>query len=247
MNDKTRALPRRDERRIALIHPPDLIAEFLEPIAAERGLKLRYYEATDDCLHDIAIDRPGLIFLGNDGEGLAACRSLRQLLEEACPPIIMLCESGDDSSWQGCFAAGASEALAIPLKPGELAAKISHFLGEGPGATSPRSGGIPSIVDGFHVLETLEQRRLLTRYRVSHADASGPLTLTLLTPDQSDPVDALRFRRELDLIIGLDHPALPSFHSSGRCLDFLYFVSKPHEGVPLPLARLPTKRSRSPS
>jgi hypothetical protein len=89
-----------------------------------------------------------------------------------------------------------------------------------------------TVIDGYEVVDLLGRGGMGAVYRVRRGDSELALkTLTLDASDESE--EALRFRREAELLGSLRHPGLVRVSSAGHKPGFFYFIMRLIEGESL--------------
>ena len=169
--------------------------------------------------------------------GLEMCERVQENLgEDEAPPFLILSANPDEQLIENAFDTGAADYLCKPFAAGELKVKLKRILKKAAEKTAQRymsMDGPPSKIGVFEVIREIGRGGMGVVYAVHHPDRAMPLALKTLHASKSDVETLLRFRREIDVLTGLDHPGLVHVYDAGQHNGMYFYTMDLVEGQAL--------------
>jgi len=95
------------------------------------------------------------------------------------------------------------------------------------------SDPIPTVSDRYRIERELGRGGMATVYLAMDTRHGRRVALKLLRPEASALIGAERFRREIEILAGLNHPHIVALHDSGQSDERLWYVMPHVEGETL--------------
>ena len=118
-------------RRTVLVVDDDMNIHLLAEAALARDYNVLIAEDGEECLEMVGDQVPDMVVLDLNMpkmDGLTVLKKLREDLELANLPVLVLTASGDEQSTRGAFEAGASDYLVKPFTIPQLTTRITTCL-----------------------------------------------------------------------------------------------------------------------
>lgn len=202
-----------------------------------RSIACRAFTSAEAALHSVLRDRPDSLIVDvgwPDYSGLRFWERVQDELGFDVPPCLFLSARHEEAVIARAFEAGGVDVLRKPLSLGELLAKLRHALGETT-QTCLRilSTSRPSSIGRFPILQEIGRGGMGVIYMVRDPGSGHRIALKTLAYKEIDMDALLRFRREIDLLTGLDHPHLVRIYEAGRSRNLFYYALEYIEGPTL--------------
>lgn len=169
-----------------------------------------------------------------DMTGLVLVEEIQARLGSNAPPCLIVSANPDEELISTALMSGVTDYLCKPVAAGELNVKLRRAL-----ATRRTSApGIESNqpltqIGEYKIVRELGRGGMGVVYAVQHPDHKELLALKTLATEVTDVEAMLRFRREIDVLTGLDHPGLVRFYGAGRHKNLSYYTMDLVEGESL--------------
>jgi serine/threonine protein kinase/CheY-like chemotaxis protein len=159
--------------------------------------------------------------------GLQMCEKLQhQFGEENTPPFLILSANPDEQLIENAFDSGAADYLCKPFAAGELKVKLRRILKKAEERSANRFAmdGVPTQIGAFEVIQEIGRGGMGIVYAVTTPKHPKPLALKTLLASKKDVETLLRFRREVDVLNGLDHPGLVGIYEAGQHKGMYFYT-----------------------
>ena len=191
-------------------------------------------QTLDDLCEREAARRPDVILVDIHMpvmNGLEFVRALRAALGSGSPAAIILSGDRSEEAVRGAFEAGAVDYLPRPHSVSELRVKVQRAAGmfgaPGPGPLPERRRSTPprDTIGPWTIVRELGRGGMGSVYLVEKPEQPGErFALKVLLAARDDVESRLRFRREIDILTGLEHPGLAGLQGTGRDGPHVYYV-----------------------
>lgn len=161
----------------------------------------------------------------SEQRGETLIQELRNHFGDEAPPIIAITQLQDESSISRAYELGVTDVIHVPLSIPHLSAKITHLARSFPCSRSiPKADIVPAQIDGYKIRKELGRGGMGVVYEAVDPQNNSVVAIKTMfgSPENFDAL--LRFRREIDLLVNLNHPNLIRMIKSGRCRDVFYYV-----------------------
>lgn len=157
--------------------------------------------------------------------GLDFVKELASQLGKEAPPMIMLSGAEEESVITEALKYGAMDYLVKPAAIGLLCAKLRQATTSKRNSRSvPALDRIPKRIGRYIVIKELGRGGMGVVYKAIHPNQPEPVAIKTMIGGEGNLDGLLRFRREIDLLVTLNHPNLIQIHDTGRSRDVFYYV-----------------------
>ena len=175
----------------------------------------------------IVVGAPDLL-----GRVAGAISRAREELDERALPVIALGVATTEPELQRLLAAGANDSLQLPLRPGELRAKVRRALRERePEQKAPAIAGEVTIAGRYRLREALGSGGYGSVYEAWDLEASRPVAIK--TVSARGPAARERFLREAYTLASVSDPHLAAVFDVREAGGHLLLVTELVQGLTL--------------
>ena len=232
--DQTRCVTRQVRvNTVVVVDDDESIRETICEALRGRRFQVREYGDAEAALEGIREEAPTAV-VGDVSlpgmSGIELCEVVQDELGLDAPRFLFVSGLHDEGLIARAFEAGAVEFLCKPFSMGELLAKLQRAL------ASPRKPSIPKLdtqvrrIGGYRVIEEVGRGGMGVIYKARHRETGRMRALKVLSGQECDLENMLRFRREIDLLTGLEHRHLVRLHEAGRSDGLFYYAMEFIEG-----------------
>jgi serine/threonine protein kinase len=168
--------------------------------------------------------------------GLELCEKVQQQLgKDNAPPFLILSANPDEQLIESAFDTGVADYLCKPFAAGELKVKLKRILKNAERQSTFRQVNEtrPTKIGSYEVIKEIGRGGMGIVYSVKHEDFRMPLALKTLHASKTDVETLLRFRREIDVLTGLNHPGLVQIYDAGQYRGMYFYTMDLVEGQSL--------------
>lgn len=167
--------------------------------------------------------------------GLQVIKMIRQKLNHEAPPLLMVSGITCEDKITESFDYGIVDFISKPVSLILLKAKILNIIktAQKDNRSSPASHEQPLQFGDYIIEQELGRGGMGVVYRARNTKTNQVVALKTLIATPDNTTALLRFRREIDLLVTLDHPHLTKFYEAGRSKAVFYYSMELIQGQSL--------------
>lgn len=201
----------------------DLIATFIA-----HDFDLTNFGSSDDALHQVLWLPPHALIIDYDQPLFDAPKLVADVVTQLghdAPVTIVLTDSDDEEKINEVLRIGATDVLAKSGSANLICAKLRRMIPKLRTSRSvPADSRLPRRIGRFSIERELGRGGMGVVYRGVDPETGQVAAIKTLI-GKSDNLDSLlRFRREITLLVQLEHPNLVRMYESGRSRDVFYYA-----------------------
>lgn len=220
-----------EDRHIIILSQSNQSFEKLVASLEELGCDCLLFDQAEEVLAQCEWLPPDVLVIDFDMPGVQGVQFLRRLsqcLGAERPAVIVVARDISEELIIGSLEYGVEDFISKPVSVGLLRAKLKKLcLGRARGSrTTAKSLGVPKFVGRYQIIGKLGQGGMGTVYLAKGEGLEREVAIKAMIATPKNLSSLLRFRREIDLLIGLDHPNLIRVFDAERSKDpnLFYYV-----------------------
>ncbi|MEZ6185323.1 MAG: protein kinase [Planctomycetota bacterium] len=216
------------KRVVTVVDDDGVTLAFLSKSLRKRGYDVRAYRDPRTAIDQLADDAPEAVITDMRMPHLSGLDVVQQVRSKLnpCPPILVVSGEDDETLLQEAFRSGAEDYLLKPVNETELGVKLERALSNTETRRGPRSNeSWPERIGAWTLIDCIGRGGTSCVFTAAREGEERLRAVKIVWPHLMQNTETLlRFRREIDTLAALDHPALVGFVESGREHGHFYYV-----------------------
>lgn len=212
---------------ITVIDDDGVTLAFLSKSLRRRGYDVRAYRDPRTAIDQLSDDAPAAVVTDMRMPHLSGLDVVQQVQSKLnpSPPILVVSSEDDESLLQQAFRSGASDYLLKPVNETELGVKLERALASTETRTGKRNEAWPERIGGWTLIDCIGRGGTACVFTAHREGEERLCAVKIVWPHLMQNTETLlRFRREIDTLSALEHPALVGFVESGREHGHFFYV-----------------------